>query len=363
MIENQQHKKDLLRIAKKLQKKSQSCPTDENGEPTETYLEYISMMYKPDVAHVAKELEIFPASTSAFQLSKKLGLSKKKIHSILQEAVESSFLFKLGNRYALANPLMIHDAPFILKRNLEKPEIKKFADLSRKYFEKGEYYKVWETSRSGNPRMRVLTVSEMIEPKDQIVPIEEVYHIIEQNEDFALIPCPCRMRKEIEGDRKCKDKYPIHNCIIMGPLARGFADVNDEAVQIVDREKVKEIAREAAELGLVHCTDNIVEQANLLCACCECCCGAIGGLTRYDNPRAIARANYLSSVDIEKCVGCGTCIDRCKFGAITVDEVAEIEKDKCVGCGLCAVTCPENAITMVREVREEIPSLAKIKGA
>ncbi|TFG02489.1 MAG: hypothetical protein EU542_04845 [Promethearchaeota archaeon] len=362
MIESEEHEKNLLEIAKKLQKKSQSCPTDEKGEPTSTYLEYISLMFKPEVAKIVKNLSIFPTSTSAVKLSKKLGIDKDEVHSILKEAVKRGFLFKLGNRYSLANPLMIHDAPFILEENYDKPEIKEFAELSRKYFEQEKYYKIWETSRSGNPRMRVLTVSEMVEQKDQIVPIEEVYHIIDQNEDFVLIPCPCRLRKEIEGDRECKDKYPIHNCIIMGPLARGLMDLEDNALQKVDKQKVKEITREAAELGLVHCTDNIVEQANILCACCECCCGTIGGLTRYDNPRAVARANYLSKVNIEKCIGCRTCIERCKFGAITVDDVASVNEKKCVGCGLCAVTCPENAITMVREEREEIPSLTNIKS-
>ncbi len=49
------------------------------------------------------------------------------------------------------------------------------------------------------------------------------------------------------------------------------------------------------------------------------------------------------------------CLERCKFNAITVDGVAQIDRDKCLGCGLCAVTCPSNAITMVRFERENIP--------
>jgi len=65
------------------------------------------------------------------------------------------------------------------------------------------------------------------------------------------------------------------------------------------------------------------------------------GLTRLDNPRAIARANFISKVDEELCVACGTCLERCKFEAITINGKAEINPDKCIGCGLCAVTCPE----------------------
>jgi heterodisulfide reductase subunit A-like polyferredoxin len=79
------------------------------------------------------------------------------------------------------------------------------------------------------------------------------------------------------------------------------------------------------------------------------------GLTRLDNPRAIAKANFLSKVDADLCVACGTCLERCKFNAITINEYAEIDSDKCVGCGLCAVTCPEKALSMVRFEREIIP--------
>lgn len=361
MIDSKNHKQDLLSIAKKLQKKSQSCPSDENGNPTDTYLDYISLMFPPEVAKLAKHLQIFPASTSILKLSKRMNIPKADIHHILQEAVGRGFLFRLGNRYSLANPLMIHDVPFILKENSEKSEIEQFATLSRKYFEQEGYYKVWETSRSGNPRMRVLTVSEKIELKDQIIPLEEVYHIIDQNEEFALIPCPCRLRKEIEGERECKGKYPIYNCILLGPIAHGLLELDDEYVRKIDKQEVKNLTKEAAELGLVHCTDNIVEQANILCACCECCCGTIGGLTRYDNPRAVARANYISSADSEKCIGCGTCVARCKFDAITIEDFAVLDENKCVGCGLCAVTCPKNAFTMKRIEREIIPHLKNIK--
>ena len=36
MIESQEYKEDLINIAKKLERSSQSFPKDENGEPTDT---------------------------------------------------------------------------------------------------------------------------------------------------------------------------------------------------------------------------------------------------------------------------------------------------------------------------------------
>jgi len=242
-------------------------------------------------------------------------------------------------------------------------DIKKFASISRKFFEEG-YYKPWETTEDGTPRFRVVTVTEKIAPEQQIIPLEEVYSIIDRNDSFALMPCPCRNRAEVEGIRECKDKYPINNCIIMGWMGVGLVEggkrTNDPIVRAVTKEEVKEIARQASELGLVHCTDNASKNSLVLCSCCECCCSLLAGLVKFDNPRAIAKANYVSNIDEESCVACGTCIERCKFNAITVDDFAQVNQDRCVGCGLCAVTCPQEAITMIRFEREEIPSTANV---
>lgn len=48
------------------------------------------------------------------------------------------------------------------------------------------------------------------------------------------------------------------------------------------------------------------------------------------------------------CLGLGTCMDVCDFGAITVvDGIAHIDKDKCAGCGKCVKACPKVVIEMV----------------
>lgn len=39
MIESEEHRKNLLNLARRLKYEWYSVPTDENGEPTQTYLE------------------------------------------------------------------------------------------------------------------------------------------------------------------------------------------------------------------------------------------------------------------------------------------------------------------------------------
>jgi Pyruvate/2-oxoacid:ferredoxin oxidoreductase delta subunit/predicted transcriptional regulator len=357
-----QNKEALIKIAEKLSVKHQGVAKDENGNISEKYLEYLSIMYGPEEAEIVQYLEIFPNGVRISRIAKKLGRDKDELKNLMAPLVKRGFIQKIGSHYSIPSPLLIYDAPFILKINYEdnKEETTEMARLSKEFFEEG-YYKQWETSIHGRPRSRVLTVSEKIDPADfrDIVPVEEIYQVIEKNESFAIQPCPCRLRAELMGIRKCKDKYPIENCIALGPMAEGLLELGDPNVHRGTKEEVKNIIKEASELGLVHTTDNYAGQANILCSCCECCCGLLAGLTRsgLDNPRAIAKANFIATINEDECVACGTCLERCKFGAITINEFAEINEKRCVGCGLCAFKCPNEAITMKRSEREPIPGL------
>lgn len=51
--------------------------------------------------------------------------------------------------------------------------------------------------------------------------------------------------------------------------------------------------------------------------------------------------------DGDRCIRCGLCEQRCRFDAITVDEVDELA---CEGCGLCVVVCPHNALRLEKIV-------------
>ncbi len=48
----------------------------------------------------------------------------------------------------------------------------------------------------------------------------------------------------------------------------------------------------------------------------------------------------------ELCTGCGTCVEECPTGAITLeqDELAVIDDDTCIRCGTCHESCPEDAV-------------------
>ncbi len=52
-----------------------------------------------------------------------------------------------------------------------------------------------------------------------------------------------------------------------------------------------------------------------------------------------------AKVIIEKCDGCGTCVDSCPTNVISVQENhAVISEEECVDCAACVDTCPNTAI-------------------
>lgn len=72
-----------------------------------------------------------------------------------------------------------------------------------------------------------------------------------------------------------------------------------------------------------------------------------------------------AEVDIDQCSACGTCVTRCPYGAITVEEKnitpAVVNRALCEGCGTCAADCPENCIRMHHFTDEQI--LEQVRAA
>ena len=55
---------------------------------------------------------------------------------------------------------------------------------------------------------------------------------------------------------------------------------------------------------------------------------------------------FKAVVNVEGCVACGICADRCPEGAIVIDKTAYIDPPLCIGCGLCIDECPQDALSL-----------------
>ena len=69
------------------------------------------------------------------------------------------------------------------------------------------------------------------------------------------------------------------------------------------------------------------------------------------------------------CVGCGDCVNVCKFDALHMDPITGlpvVDEDKCTGCGACEKACPKSLIQLrkkgPRNMRVFVSCVNKDKG-
>ena len=66
------------------------------------------------------------------------------------------------------------------------------------------------------------------------------------------------------------------------------------------------------------------------------------------------------------CIGFGTCVSKCPFGAMTMGEdgLPVVNLEKCTGCGACETACPKNVIQIIpKNATVKVDCNSKEKGA
>ena len=187
---------------------------------------------------------------------------------------------------------------------------------------------------------KVIPVHQSLKFLQWVLPTQQVLDILRNSRSFALADCLCRTRH-----KRCDN--PLEVCFYTNDVADKKVKTGD--ARRVDLQEVAEVLKLANEHGLIHLTIYNPEQhVYALCSCCECCCHDIEFMKKLNRPDLVAHADYVASVDKNRCLQCGECVERCFFGA-QVMQSGKIffHKKNCYGCGLCVSTCPTDAIRMV----------------
>jgi len=341
-----------MHIAEKIDENPIMAPKSEDRTAFHpSFIKYLKLVYSPQEAEL---LQHFPRPNKFISIQEVSDIAGKDIRSverILSGLHQRNGIIGMGNSYSLPGlQLLLNIHQFYSDVKSEDIEA---AQLYREFFINGGFYKNYESSFKGTPLMRVIPVDKAISADQQKLTAEEAHDFIINHapDEMALVPCPCRTRTEKIGSRECKSRFPIGTCIMMGPLALHFEML--KLGKRVTRQQAVSYFDEMQTLGLVGMTDNSIKDGTVICLCCECCCSQIRGRTRWDNPDSVLESNFVPLAN-DDCVGCGTCVERCFFGALSLDEEtnqAVVESEKCIGCGICALACPQEALKLQRYER------------
>ncbi|MBI4832443.1 MAG: 4Fe-4S binding protein [Candidatus Lindowbacteria bacterium] len=275
---------------------------------------------------------------TAEELAAATGRSADDVKKSLDVMFHKGLAFVSGSsgKYRMCRDIVqFHDATILW------PEAtKEFHNLWKEFTDKewGPTVKIIESMLPGPPT-RIIPVAASLDAKNQILHYENVKEIVESAKRIAVTKCTCRV-----VDGKCG--LPVEVCIQINRAA-DYAITRGTGREI-DKKEAMDIIRKAEEAGLVHVTINTDHIDHYICNCCSDCCIGLRYMIEQGT-KFVSPSRFQAVVDQDSCVGCESCIDRCYFGAISVqngndEPKATVDGEKCVGCGLCSVVCPSDAI-------------------
>lgn len=203
-------------------------------------------------------------------------------------------------------------------------------------------YAAWLDDRKIAYSAKIVPVKASLENKQWILPTEQVLEIIAGAATIALTDCVCRSHY-----KRCD--HPVDVCLLLNEYGRKCIDKGrgreislDEAAGVLDT---------ANRQGLVHLSLYRPDhQLYALCSCCSCCCHDLQLLLEYRQNNLVVHSDYAARTDMDQCIHCGDCIERCAFKARKLeDDAMAYNPENCYGCGLCVTTCPVGATVMERK--------------
>lgn len=330
------------RLAQRLDAIPNGFPATESG----VELKILAKIFSSQEAELASLMRLTPEPAS--EIAARAGIDPGEAESMLREMARKGQIRARRGEKGLIFGLM----PFIVGIYEEQlPRIdEELASLVEEYFQ--ETQGTASVGTKAPAIHRVIPVNEAISLDLEVFPYERASELLESAKSWGVRQCICRVQQRLIG-KGCD--HPVESCIVFAPVENAFD--KSEADRPITKEEALNILGEAEKVGLVHCAANQRGQLFYICNCCTCCCGVIRSLAEFGKPIALARSDFQSAVNAELCTGCGECMERCQFGALSVTEdLCVVNYDRCVGCGLCISVCPTEALRLERRPQGEVPA-------
>lgn len=325
------------------------------GAPkTPELFEILKTLYTEEEAELAVKLPFMPMNVDA--LVDRTGMEEAELKSMLEKMTKKGLVFLVPEAdepmYRLLPTVVgFSETPFWAGN--KTPETEKLAPLWRSYTRKAFYHEVG--GLSDTPMTRVIPVQESIDDGRKISPYDRLREMVEKTDYQVVAHCPCRLMKNYSGEGdECT--HSTENCLHFDSLGRYM--VAQGMAREITVEETMEILKRSNEEGLVHITGNYGGDLETICNCCADACIFLTGLMVQGEKNMFARSNFVSEINEESCVECGTCAERCPVDAISLDDgPASVDADKCIGCAVCHPTCPSESVSLVARSEAEQAAL------
>jgi ferredoxin len=328
------------RLARRLDAIPNGFPATESG----VEIELLAKIFSEDEARIAAVMRLGPEAVS--DIAARAGVDEAAAARSLKRLAKKGLVRgrRAAGRFTFGlRPFMVG----IYEAHLPRMDAE-FAALFERYLKETGGGTIFADEPAIH---RVIPVDQAIPFEIEIFPYEHATDLVEGARSWGVRDCICRVQQKLIG-KGCE--HEIENCIMLAPFENAFE--KSEATRAIGKDEALGILRAAADAGLVHSTANTREEIFYICNCCTCCCGVLRGVAEFGQRGAVAPSGFRARVDHEACVGCGACVERCRFRALSVTEgKCAVERSLCVGCGVCVAACAVGALELERAQSEEFP--------
>ena len=276
-----------------------------------------------EMAEVALSMKVRVPATAP-QIAKKCGKSLERTEELLQEMsfiglIEYNWENKDHVKQYILPMFVPGCAEFMVmngKQVEEHPELADFFEnMSRLPLEKITPMVPLGGAGIG---MHVIPVEQAIPATQQSVSVEHISYWLKKYENkYAVGACSCRRQQRVRGEGTGE---------IEGELCIGVGDMADYLVETgkgryIDLNEVLEILQRAEDNGFVHQITNIDGEDKIfaICNCAPGVCNALRTSQLFNTPN-LSRSAYRASVESDKCVACGRCVEFCPTGAAKLGQ-------------------------------------------
>lgn len=328
-------------LARRLDQIPNGFPATDSG----VELRLLARLFAPEEAALATQMRL--TAEPAAEIAARTGEDPKAVYTLLKGMARKGLIHVKRETGELRFALL----PFVVGiYELQGERLDaELAGLVEEYFQKA-----FPDLLGQQPALhRVIPVEETLPVGVEILPYERASQFLDQAVAWGVVDCLCREQQRLIG-RGCD--RPLDVCMVLSKTPGAF----DQApgVRALTREEATATLRRAEEAGLVHSTSNT--RAGLpylwyICNCCSCCCGIMRGVAEFGLTQSIAHSAFWAVVDEGYCSDCESCLERCQFGALSVDgDLARVDRQRCAGCGLCAAACPNEALSLERRPGDQV---------